>query len=342
MRAPFIAIALAVFLTACSADAQLTSLLGQTMNPVTESASEVQQSGTSAPRTGPAPAFDLGVFLETSFWVEGSEFRLASPADYFLLFPPTGFADGAVRGRYVLRVAGGREVQSTDLWHAGPTGSPAVVEVAARGGSLTVPESGAYVLEAEVGGLTVASVPFTAEVVESGDPFDPTPATRLDGPWRTHGYFIHDPERTDYVMEFHTWLRRDEPQGEQTTEVSVRRDGQEVAWGYGTADGSYDSWARVDYRLYAPEGRDRFGYQQANAPNWTLDDVTPGTYEVVLSMESGPFRTMSIEGAEGAFVPHSRSAIDIEPRSQYLTPRRMTGQMLRTPMHLDWVGPEAL
>ena len=290
----------------------------------------------------PAPAFDLGTFLDTSFWVEGSEFRLASPADYFLLFPPPGFSDDQVEGRYVLRGADGREVESVGLWYEGPTETPAVVEVDARGSSLVVPQSGTYVLEAEVGGLTVAAIPFTAQVVGSGDPFEPTPATRLDGPWRTHGYFVHDLARPDGILEFHTWIRRDEPQGQVTTEVSIRRGGEEVAWGYGSTGGSYDSWNRVEYRLYAPEGRKRFANATANAPNWTVQDVTAGPYEIVLSTEAGPFRTMTVEGTAGAFVPHARSAVNFEPRSQYLTPRRMSGQSLHVPQQLYWVGPETM
>lgn len=38
--------------------------------------------------------------------------------------------------------------------------------------------------------------------------------------------------------------------------------------------------------------------------------VEPDEYEAVLQAEAGPLRTMTIEGACGAFVPHPRSMID--------------------------------
>ena len=290
----------------------------------------------------PAPAFDLGVLLDTHFWPQNSSFSLASPADDFLLFPPTGFAEEQVEGHYRLRAADGREVESVGLWYKGRTDTPAVVEVFSRGQSLVVPGAGSYVLEAEVDGATVASIPFTATVEGTGDPFAPTPSTRLEGPWRTHGYFIHRLDQPEGVMEFHTWIRRDEPAGQQTSEVSIRRDGREIAWGRGSANGSNQAWLRVEYHLYLPEGRDRFGVVGARAPNWTVQDVTPGTYEIVLSTQDGPFRTMTVEGGAGAFVPHARSAVDYEPRAQYLTPRRMTGQSLHQPAQLYWVGPDAM
>ena len=56
--------------------------------------------------------------------------------------------------------------------------------------------------------------------------------------------------------------------------VSIRRDGQEVAYGTGYPNGSGQSWVRVEYRLRSAEGRDgTFRGIRVNTPNWTVQDA---------------------------------------------------------------------
>lgn len=295
------------------------------------------------PAAQPAPAFDVGTLLDTSFWPETGVFELGQPADYFLLFPPSDYDEYDVDGRYLVRDATGRVVGEAAMRGAGGTDSPNIVEVDTSDPSFPVKGSGAYTLEVEFEGQTVAALPFTIEEEGGDDPFDTRSMSRLDGPWRTHAYFQHEADRPEYILEFNAWLRRDEPGANDGTEVSIRRDGREVAYGRGSLNGSSQGWVRVSYDLHDPSGRNgSFQGIKPNTPFWTIQDVTAGPYEVVVSTEGGPVRSYTIEGADGAFVPHVRSDVSIEPRSQFLTPRRMTGQMLRTPVQLYWIGPEAL
>ena len=338
-------LALLIFLLvgAPTADAQLGRLIDRARSAVSDTRDRAESATQRATRSGPAPAIDFGTLLDTVFLAARSEVRPATPRDYFLLFPNDGFDRYDVSGRYQLRSADGDLVWRSDGLSGGITSTPAIATLGSRGAMATIPGAGDYSLEVVYDGETVGALPFSASADASDDPFAPGTALRIDGPWRTHGYFYHDVARPDYIMEFHTWLRHDEPQAQEKTEVSIRRGGREVAFGYGTPNGTNDSWRRIEYRLFKTEGRDsRFGRHVANAPNWTVQDVTPGTYEIVLATESGTVRTMTIEGADGAFVPHVRSALDTEPRTSYLTPRRMAGQNLSKPHQLDWVGPETL
>lgn len=299
-----------------------------------------------APTAQPAPAFDLGAFLtNTAFVPDRSEFRFAMPNDYFLLFPGEGYDQYDFSGQYLVRDASSRVVGTSAMYGDGPTDTPNIVEVRADGLGVVVEGDGAYTLEAEFEGQTVAAVPFTAAREASDDPFDTRAMMRIDGPWRTHGYFIHGHRQPEGILEFHTWHRNDEPGGAEPTEVSIRRGGEEVAFGAGYPNGTSGGWRIVEYELFVAADRDpqgRFGRKKTNALRWSIDAVTPGPYEIVLSTESAPLRSFTIEGAAGAFTPHVRSDVDVQPRSQFLTPRRMAGQQLSLPATLFWVGPETM
>lgn len=341
MRARLLVLLLLV--AAPPADAQIGRLLDRAREAASGARDQAQTAVQRTTRTGPAPALDFGSLLDTVFIPGRSEFRLGEPRGYSLLFPNEGFDANDIDGRYQLRDAGGSVAWRSDIRGAETTGSDAVVLLRGGGATATVASAGSYTLEVVYDGETVGALPFTATVQASGDPFAPGSATRVDGPWRTHGYFQHEVERPDEALVFHTWLRRDEPEAQHVSEVSIRRGGREVAWGTGSANGTTDGWVRAEYRLYTPDGRDtEFARRRANAVGWTVQDVTPGAYEIVLSSADGPFRTLSVQGADGAFVPHARSALDTSPRTHYLTPRRMGGQMRNKPQQLDWVGPETL
>lgn len=294
-----------------------------------------------------APAFDLGSFLSNStFLPHRSEFQLGMPSGYYLVFAPSNFDRYAVEGQYVIRNTSGDVVSTSAMRGKGLTNTPNIVAVDSQGMPVAIDGPGDYTLEAEFEGQVVARVPFTASAEGGDDPFDTRTMMRIDGPWRTHGYFLHEIGRPDYTMSFNTWIRRDEPGGQERTEVSIRRNGQEVAFGAGSPDGSSQAWVPVNYPLIAHSGRDprgQFGRSAVNPDRWTIQDVTPGTYEIVISTEGGgPIRTFTIEGASGAFVAHPRSDVDVEPRHLFLTPRRMGGQLQNVSLHLDWVGPESM
>ena len=284
----------------------------------------------------PTPAVDYSSLLQTRFFPDRGMFDLG---DVDLVFPPP--TDGR-EAEFLVRTASGEIVSRQRLgWYTDP-GDPAFTtlnSVAGVAGDGENPvQAGRYSLDVEVLGDLVGSVPFTVEQLSSGDAFNPVTTLRLEGPWRTHAYFSHETDRPDYILELNAWIRPDEVvenvrNDYESVEVSVRRDGREVAWGFSTVYTTrYTEWSFQSFHLYTPESRDAFADRASRSTNWTVEDVTPGPYEVVLSTEAGPFRSFAIEGMTGGFVAHPRSAIDYEPRASFLTQR--------TPkLSLYWMAP---
>lgn len=288
----------------------------------------------------PAPALDFGRLLDARFYVNMGTFSFGTPKKDFLLFPPPIADRYSVSGAYVVRNSDGRVAQQQDIGVVEDTGSEAV-KVLRTGGpppQQALP-AGDYTLSVEFEGHTLGSFPFSVTVEDGGDPFDPKTTWTLDGPWRTHAYFEHESDRTDYIMHFNAWIAPDDMPSNTTTEVSISRDGEEVAFGYRHADLTY-GWGRAEYRLFKTEGRhEDFGRHKANTPNWSIQDVTAGTYEIELSSEDGPFRTFTIEAADGAFVPHPNSDVNAD-RGVFLAPRRFEGQNRNRPHSLYWIVSE--
>lgn len=329
-----------------SADAQLGGLVDRARSAVSGAAS-------SAPSASSTTTVDYARLMSTRFFPNQGTFlfntRSAAGSylrgDDIVIFPPSNVSRYDEIGQFVVRRADGRIVGRQTATYDEDTESQVFIELGTSGApewSGAVEGGTSYSLDLEVGGAVVGTVPFTADVVESGDPFDPSSTVVLEGPWRTHAFFQHEVDRPEYILSFIAWIGPTEADHATTTEVSVRRNGQEVAWGYGGTQTTFGPGV-VGYDLMVTGSRDRragFGRAGANADWWTIQDVTPGTYEVVISTEDGPIRTMTIEGADGAFVPHARSSMEYQPRSLFLSPRLLgnSGQS-ETAMSAYWIAP---
>ncbi|WP_412063568.1 hypothetical protein [Rubrivirga sp. IMCC45206] len=336
--------------SAPTADAQLGRLLNRATETVSNAGDRATEAAADRPPAradgAPAPAIDYASLLATRFFPAQGTFDLG---DVFLVFPPSPEGDRAL---FLVRDAAGEVVSRQALaWTPSSTGD-AFVLLQSRGiGDRERPvQAGRHTLDVEVTGDLVGSVPFTVTESSNGDPFNPVTTLTLDGPWRTHAYFSHETDRPDYILEFKTWIRPDEMLPAdgvdyEPVEVSIRRDGREIAWGFDTVYATnYAEWHAVSFQLFTPDSRDqrsgRFADRGPRVTNWTIQDVTPGPYEVVISTEDGTaLRTFTIEGGRGAFVPHARSAIDYEPRAHFLTTRRMGGNRNRTLRTLHWIAP---
>ncbi|WP_412068002.1 hypothetical protein [Rubrivirga sp. IMCC43871] len=297
---------------------------------------------------------DYARLLSTRFYPARGTFYFNSSSatgggprgDDQIIFPPSSISAYDEIGHYVVRRQGGGTVARQTITHGGFAGSDAFIVVNTSGGPEwrgALEDGGSYSFDIELRGEVIGTVPFSARVIQSGDPFDPAPTMVLDGPWRTHAYFEHETERPEYLMHFHAWVGPDEVEGvTANSEISIRRGGQEVAWGHGFINTTH-GWGPIEYDLFDAGTRDTrhgFGRAVVNAARWEIGDVMPGDYEIVFSTEAGPFRTMHIEGADGAFVPHPRSAMGHQPRSTYLSPRRMAGRNSSyDPMSVYWIAP---
>lgn len=291
----------------------------------------------------PAPAVDYARFLDVRFFPQQGQFQFGTPIADFLLFPPAGLDRYDVDGAYVVRDAGGAVVGTQRLGTLDETGSAAFLRVGTRSGPEwpgTLQHGARYTLDFVLAGEVVGALPFTVAVEEGGDPFDPRTTIVLDGPWRTHAYFEHETDRPDYILHFNAWVAPDDlPRGSKT-EVSIRRDGAEVAWGSAHVDLQY-GWDRAEYRLLTPEGRPDEHGRRGPLTNFTIQDVRPGTYEVVLSDGEGRvLRRFSVEGGQGTFRAHARSDVGYTPRGLFLTPRSIAHNSLDKAVSRYWVVNE--
>ena len=291
----------------------------------------------------PAPAIDMARLLDIRFFPNQGTFMFGSPKPDHLLFPPEGLDRYDVNGAYVVRDAEENVIGGMRWGNLQPTQSAAFLTVGTSGmaeWSAQLEDGQSYTLDVAFDRNIIASVPFSVSVADGGDPFDPKTIWTLDGPWRTHAYFQHETERPDYMMHFNAWVAPDDMPSNKPSEVSIKRDGEEVAFGHAFVDLNY-GWGHVEYRLFVAADRDeRFGRHKTNANHWTIEDVTPGTYEIELSSEDGPFRTFTAEAEQGAFVAHPNSDINAD-RSGFLTPRRIGGSNLRTAFSTYWIVNDA-
>ncbi|WP_412063569.1 hypothetical protein [Rubrivirga sp. IMCC45206] len=340
-----------------TADAQIGRLLDRAKEAVSGRAEQARRAADRPPARAdgaPAPAIDFAALLDTRFDRDRGTFHLDQIP---LLFPLPGLAEQeSIDAGWRIRNASGEVTGRQTLSSASETLAAAIVNLMTRAGvpgddQAPLEPGGSYTLDVELYGEVVGSLPFTVSMVESGDPYRPSTAWVLDGPWRTHAYFEHSVEDPEAYLNFNAWVGPDDGPTGETVEVTVRRGGEEVAWGRGGHISTDHGWLRRRFELIPTEFRDlpdgRRADERFRRP-WTIQDVTAGTYEIVLATESGPFRTFTIEATDGAFVPHPRSDLNHEPRTRYLTTRVMLSKSLERqssfrkdyPQMLYWIGPD--
>jgi hypothetical protein len=296
----------------------------------------------------PAPALDYFRFLNQQF---DAEVYVDALQD-ILLFPPPGlemhgYDDGEPDGAYYVRTTDGQVVMRHDLGGFLETGSEAFL----RFRTLSHPESagplapGDYLLDFVLLGDVVGRLPFSVRVEESGDPFDPGTTTVYSGPWERLGVFEQEIDAPDEPLRFTTWIRPDEageaaPRNVPGTTFTLLHEGTPVAASqhYRPSDKmERGAWWMVSDHLVPYDERER-----ATLAEFHVSDLAPGRYtlEVRRHGDGGLIRTFAFEAGDGTIVPHPRSAMDYEPRYEYLTPRRMAGTNYDEPTDAFWVEAE--
>ncbi len=331
---------------AAPADAQIgRRLLDRARDAVrapADAATAVTQAVTSA-ATGVVggssqTTLDYSRFLDMRYNPLRGEFTFGEPKDH-LIFPPAGLdisTDG--HGEYQIRTTGGRVVARQALGMLQTTGSDAFLTLGIMGsprsdGPLA---TGAYTLDLVFHGQVASRIPFTVEAASNGDPFSPQTIHRRDGPWRTLAYFNHATDRRDQHLVFHSWLEATGGESRRLQFV-LSRDGTPVAacktsrCPSASTDGD---WSASEVQLVTYASRDA-----TNATPFTIADMTPGAYVMTVQTLEGDrvLQTYPFTGGAGAIMPHARSAVDYEPRHDFLTPRRMEGQMRSESHSLYWV-----
>lgn len=155
--------------------------------------------------------------------------------------------------------------------------------------------AGDYVMEWYLEGDLFYRFPFTVEVAEGDDVYNPEARYFFEGPWDDYAY-LYIPSPTSTPM-FSIWLRDKAASPgdwkEHQLNVSVVRGGKEVAYWPNPNGGAHPVdlkpwWERLDIALDHP-GNDVF-YAR---------DLTDGTYTVTVTMDGATYGTYGFTVAGG-------------------------------------------
>jgi hypothetical protein len=183
-------------------------------------------------------------------------------------------------------------------------------------GIMRVGQSGEFLISIVVNGETITSMPFSLREETSSDPVNPGKRFVPDGPWRDMAYFKVEPNNPNGEMSFNWWMSRTElPAGTKQPRLTIHvvANGNEVAASSGSGAGPYD----------------RFFYQYNHLPMLpgnrplTLADINKlnGDISVVLKANGTPVKTYKASVSGGQLQHYSRSALNIEPHTQWISPR---------------------
>jgi hypothetical protein len=341
MRALLLVLTVAVGLvvSALPAQAQLGGLINrarqaardatQSTTQATQAASQTatQASQTAAAvgplRPGPTgylPAVNMLALLNQQVMVRDGE--LVVPLSVGLVFPvPATYsvvfldAEGNELGGSVYRDP---TIDADGVF--GTTGT-------AREWARVPARSGAYSLVVRANGTVIGAVPITVQATASTDPFRPGSTVVMDGPWRTLGAVRFDENQREDLF-FHLWARNDEMGGgDGQFEVALYRGAERIG-----LDASRT-------RTVAHPGQWFPSVIQFNTLDGrrilTRADLPDGAYEVRVSAAGRHVKTYPFTMAGGKPAAHPRSALDYEPRGDFLTPSVPTDR--GGPRDIAWV-----
>ena len=269
------------------------------------------------PAAAQRPAVDMASLMNLPFYPGDGGF---DARNVLLLFPP---ADADVR--LALTDPAGRVLHEVPFEVRPAALAPvfAYLEVNSRYGdrqSFAPGEPGDYVLSVTVDGEAVGSVPFALSVVQSTDPFAPGATWSAEGPWQRLAYLAQPTARPDESLGFDYWVSSSEV-GNRTASLSLslRRDGEEVARSRSNVHLSTVGLTFFqDHELAKPgDGVTLWPFTAADLA------ATDGRYDLVVLSSGTPIRTYVVTVEGGRIRPHPRSALDYEPRTDWLSPRLM-------------------
>jgi hypothetical protein len=178
--------------------------------------------------------------------------------------------------------------------------------------------AGDYVLEFLVEGTPFYRFPFTVEVAESDDPYNPETRYYLEGPWDDYAYIYIPDNNPAAAPTFSIWLRdKEAPLGRKTSRqmnVKIKRGRQVVAfWPMSDRSNPVDFppyWERLDVGLRDDSSG---GFSAA-------DILQDGTYEVVVTVDDQPFATYRYTASGGQIQHQDRQVRDQTDPFEYIKP----------------------
>lgn len=194
-------------------------------------------------------------------------------------------------------------------------------------------EDGPRSLEVLVDGEPAGRIDFTLTKRTGGDAFAPTVDWLVDGPWTSHGYFIHPIESNQQPrVNFAFWASTAElggvPKG--TLEVVMKRGNTVLAKSAPREINSTTPILKSD------------GLTLANGQVFMVEHLAKmaGPFTVELRQGSRVVKTYRGEIANGAFVAHPLSALPPSDPSHFLSPRALSPERGTMMSYLfSWVTP---
>jgi len=280
---------------------------------------------TPATGWGSAPAVDAHSLLHVAFAPTRGTFF--TNEDLIAVFPSES-------GTYALVVLGGdgseiarQGLVARPVVNGQGQALPAFARLASTG-PLTYagdPAPGPHTVAVLLDGSPIGALPVTVTRGGSDDPFGPAASWDLEGPWTSLGVIRVGPDADDYVVAEY-WIDPDEMSEPGADVVAVlSHEGRRLT--------PEDEGGEPIYGSARPwrERSDRLDIEDVPRERaMTRADLRDGAYTLEVVEEGGrTLRTFRFRVEGGAFVPHERSALDYQPRTDFLTPkavRKLRGQ----------------
>ena len=154
----------------------------------------------------------------------------------------------------------------------------------------------------------------------SNDPFNPKNTFVREGPWRDLAHFSVRTDEPDSHLEFSWWTSlRELPPGTKNPMVTlhVLYGGQEIASTRSPVVPTQTDWQFLRHEFHFPaEPKVRW---------MTMADLTKrdGEYTVVAKVNGKPFKSYKAEVKGGQLQRHPRSRMDMEPHTDFISPRQV-------------------
>lgn len=184
-------------------------------------------------------------------------------------------------------------------------------------GAVELNQTGKYVYSIKTGDLVLKQIEFTLSETKSADPFKPAPKISIDGPWRSVGYFLNNPARSEDALTFECYSNLDESDSASPAQysVTVLKGGTVVAQSRPYVISKH-IWELQSVPLYKPDNKNYFRFADLTAMN--------SDFEVVV--KHGSKRAKSFKGSTAgkAFknLPEANNAF--RPAASALLPKSIT------------------
>ena len=277
----------------------------------TENSSKTTEQGAEY-----KPAIEYQYLMELRFYEDQGGFLVEGLE---VVFPPSGLRNAT----FVISRSNGEVVRTVPLRLETPLASYTAFGMFlpnANSGLAPIGEAGDYVLSVQINGQSITNLPFTMKREASNDPFNPKNTFVREGPWRDLAHFSVRTDEPDSHLEFSWWTSlRELPPGTKSPMVTVHLlyGGQEIASTRSPVVPTQTDWQFLRHEFHFPaEPKVRW---------MTMADLTKrdGEYTVVAKVNGKPFKSYKAEVRGGQLQRHPRSRMDIEPHTDFLSPRQV-------------------